>query len=598
MSIDNSAVASVLGVSADFVDLRSGSVLFLPQRILLIAQGESSVSFSNEKWTATGVAATGNRYGFRSPIYAMMRALLPANGDGVGTIPVDVVALSDDGSGVAATGTVTPSGTMTKAGAFRLRVSGVLTKEFVLPEGAISGPALHNALRAMGNRCVEAIDLPMTVSYTYGSVTAGALTGTGNGTLTGLAVSAGKSPKPGVWTLKVNTAVANGGVWTLTDPDGVAVSTNITQTVGALTATAFTNAGGSGLDFTITDGATDFGLNATFLITVPATNLKLVSAWKGASANSLYIEVLGDMTLGASFGIAQPSGGLVNPTVDSALAKVGNVWETMAVNGLNIEDEVALDAYQAFGEARWSPLVRKPLVFFTGNTKTDVTAATAVCSTRRDDRVNAQLVAPGSPNLPCVVAARQAGLIARQANNNPPTSYQKTEATGIIAGSDALQWDYTTRDLAVKAGSSTVVVADEIVSISDVVTFYHPAGEEPPGFRKVVHIVRIQNAIFNTDIEFAKKEWAAAPIIADEDATTNENAKQPKSFKAKMNQILENLGDAAIIKNVAAAKKLTTAKQNAQNPDRVDLKARFPLSSNADIINVDLEFGFFGGAAA
>lgn len=596
MSIDQSAVASVLGVQASFVDLRAGSVLFLPQRIAIIAQGESAVAFSTEKWTVTGVAATGNRFGFRSPIYQMIRQLLPANGDGVGTIPIDVFALQDDGSGVAATGTVTPSGTMTAAGAYRLRVSGVLTKEFVLPVGAIAGAALNNALRAMGNRCVEAIDLPATVSYTYGSVTAGALTGTGNGTLTALGISAGKSPKPGVWTLKNISAVVNGGVWSLTDPDGVVVDNAITQTVGALTATPFTNKGG--LDFTITDGSTDFGLNATFLITVPATNLKLVSAWKGVSANALYVEVIGDATLGASFGIAQPSGGLVNPTVDAALARIGNVWETMAVNGLNIEDTVALDAYQTFGEARWSPIVRRPLVVFTGNTAASMATATAVCSTRRTDRVNAQLVAPGSVNLPCAVAARQAGLIARQANNNPPTSYQKTAATGLIPGTDAQQWDWTTRDAAVKLGSSTVENVDDVVSILDVVTFYRPVGEEPPGFRKVVHIVRIMNAIFNTDIEFAKKEWAAAPIIADEDATTNPNAKQPKMFKASMNQILENLGDAAIIKNVSAAKKLTTAVVNAQNPDRVDLKARFPFSSNGDIINVDLEFGFFGIAAA
>jgi len=594
--IDQSAVASVLGVSAEFVDLRSGSILYLPQRLAICAQGETAVSFSTDKWTATGVAATGTKYGFRSQIYHMLRSLLPANGDGVGTIPIDILPLEDDDDAVAATGTVTLSGTVTEAGAYRLRVSGILSKEFVLPEGALTGAALYAALRDMGAKCTEAIDLPATVSYTYGSVTASALVGTGNGTITALSVNVGSTPKPGAWTLKVNTAVTNGGVWTLTDPDGVVISTTVTQTVGVGAVTVFDNVGG--LDFTITDGTTDFALNETFTITVPATNMKLVSAWKGVSANDLYIEVIGDTTLGATFAIVQPTGGLVNPEVDAALDKVGSVWNTMLINGLNIEDEVALDAYQTFGEARWAPTVRRPLVVFTGNTELDVEDATAICSTRRDDRVNAQLVAPGSVNLPCVVAARQAGLIARQANSNPPTSYQKTQATGIIAGADELQWDATTRDAAVKLGSSTVEVADEIVRISDVVTFYRPVGEEPPGFRKVVHIVRISNAIFNTDIEFAKKEWAAAPVIADEDATTNDKAKQPKMFKAKMNQILENLGDAAIIKNVTAAKKLTTAVVNAQNPDRVDLRARFPLSSNADIINVDLEFGFFGGAAA
>lgn len=585
--IDQSAVASVLGVSAVFVDLRAGSALNLPQRVAVVAQGESAVSYPATKWLATSAGAAGARFGFRSPIYHILRQLLPANGDGVGVIPIDVCPLEDNGSGTVATGTVTPSGTQTKAAGYRLRVSGVLSKEFVIPAGAI---VVNDVLRLAGEACTEQIDLPVTVGYTYGAVTAGALVGTGNGTLTAPAVHAGRLPKPGVWSLEVVTAVVNGGVWKLTDPDGLVVETALTQTPGAASVTVFSDKGG--LDFTITDAGTDFGLGAKFALTVPATNLKLISAWKGVSANDLVIELIGDTTLGTSFAIVQPTGGTANPAVDGAIDMFGNVWETMVVNGLNIEDTVALDAYQTAGEARWDPLVMRPFVVFTGNTETTLENATAVCQNRQTDRVNAQLVAPGSVNLPCVVAARQAGLIARQANNNPATSYQTQQATGLIAGDDAVQWDPRTRDLAVNLGSSTVEVADDIVRISDVVTFYRPTGEQPPGFRKVVTIVKLQNCIFNTAIEFAKAKWAAAPVIADSDASRNENAKKPRDFKAAMNGILDNLGDAALIKNVAVAKQQTTAKINDQNTDRVDVKATFPMSSNADIINVELDFGF------
>lgn len=585
--IDESAIASVLGVSVAYVGMLTGGARSLPQRIAVVAQGESAVSYSAAKWPATSAGAAGAKYGFRSPIYKIMQQLLPANGDGVGTIPIDIFPLEDDASGAVATGTVTPSGTATKASSARLRVSGVLTKPFVIPAGAV---VLNNLLRVIGEACTETIDLPVTVGYTYGAVTASAITGTGNGTLTAPAVHTGRLPKPGAWTLTNTAAVVNGGVWSLTDPDGDVVVTGITQTVGVGAVSAFTDK--AGLDFTLTDGTTDFGVGATFTLTVPATNLKLVSAWKGESANDLVIEFIGDTTLGVTFAIVQPTGGLVNPDVTSALNAFGTVWETLVINGLNIEDTTALDAYQAAGEARWDPVVMRPFVVFTGNTKVTLEDATAICQDREGDRVNSQLPAPGCVNLPCAVAAREAGLIARQANNDPATSYQTQQATGLIPGDDAVQWDPRTRDLAVNLGSSTVKVADDVVRISDVVTFYRPTGEQPPGFRKVVTIVKLQNCIFNTAIEFEKAKWAAAPVIADSDASRNENAKKPRDFKAEMNSILENLGDAALIKNVDVAKQQTTAKINEQNTDRVDVKAVFPMSSNADIINVELDFGF------
>jgi phage tail sheath gpL-like len=590
--IDQSAVASVLGVSATFVDLREGSVLYLPQRIVVLAQGETGVAYSTNKWPSTGAAAAGKKFGWRSPIYQILAQLQPANSDGVGTIPVDVLPLADDAAGVAATGTVTPSGTQTVAAGYRLRVAGVLSKEFVVPAGAV---VLNELLRAMGNACTESITLPVKPSWTYGAVTAGALVGTGNGTLTGLAVHSGSSPKPGAWVLENTSAVVNGGVWKLTDPDGVVVVTGITQTVGVGAVSAFTDKGG--LDFTLTDGTTDFGLGAKFTITVPATNLKLVSAWKGLSANDLVVEIIGDTSLGVAFALVQPTGGLVNPAVDPALLKIGSSWATMAVNGLNIEDTVALDAFKVYGEGRYNPTVRRPLVFFTGNTIVDVDAATAICAARPTDRINSQIPAPGSVNLPCVVAARAVARIAKVANNVPAKSYQKQRLTGLIAGDDQDQWDATARDQAVQLGSSTIEVADGEIQLSDVVTFYRPAGEQPPGWRYVVNIVKIQNAIFNFDIEFAKEEWASAPIVSDDDSVTLPEAKKPQNFLDQACEILDNLGDAALIANVAAAKKATTAQQDSQNPNRINLKPRFPLSSNANIIDIDMEFGYLFPAA-
>lgn len=588
MGVDASAIARVTGIETVYKDLRAGGVLFLPQRVALIAQGSTASTYALTKFQITSAGQAGSKYGYGSPIHLAARQLFPVNGDGVGTIPVTVYPLEDDGSGVAAEGTVTPSGTQTEAASYRASINNILSEAFVVAASA----SLTAKLRSLHDAINAVLEMPVNATFTYSTVTASALVGTGNGTITALSVTG--TPKPGAWTLAVNTVVADGGVWTLTDPDGTVVSTSITMTPGAGGATVI-NVGG--IQYTLTDGSTDFGLGATFTITVPATNVVLTAKWKGISGNDIYVEVLGE-DLGTTWTIVQPTGGLVNPAIDDALAQVGNVWESMFLNALNIDDEDALDALADFGEGRWGVLVKKPMVAFTGNTATTVAAATAISSTRRTDRTNAQLVAPGSKDLPFVVAARQLARIVKVANSNPPTGYGAQRATGLTPGTDGEQWDYLMRDQAMKAGSSTVEVVDGVVNISDVITFYRPTGEEPPAYRYVVDIVKLQNIIFNLDLIFAAEEWASAPLIPDDQPTRNQNARKPKSAVAAVRAMIDSLGDQAIISDPKAAKAATSAEIDSMNPKRLNLETTVQLSGNTEIKSATLNFGFYLGQAA
>jgi phage tail sheath gpL-like len=590
MSVDASAVARVLGITTTFKDMRGGKVLYLPQRIAIFAQGQTGTSFSLTKWSLTSAAAAGARYGWRSQINQIVRELLPVNGDGVGTIPITIYPLEDESGSVAAAGDVTPSGTATKSASYRLRIAGILSEAFTVAAGAVN---VTTVCKAIYDAVVAVLHMPVTCTFTYGSVTASALTGTGNGTITSLSVTG--APRPGAWTLVLNTVVANGGVWTLTDPDGVVVSETVTMTPGAGGATVI-NVGG--LQFTLTDGSTDFGLGATFTITVPATKVNLTCAWKGLTGNDIVVELDGESSYGVTFAFTQPTGGLVNPSMTDALDQVGNVWETMALNAMNFDDEVTLDAFQTFGEGRWGALVRKPLVVFHGNTLADLTAATAVSDTRTDDYTNVQLVAPGSPNLPCVVAARQLARIVALSNNDPGHDYGSQQATGLVPGTDGVQWDYAQRDLAVKAGSSTIEVRGGVVHISDVVTPYAPDGEEPPAYRFVCDIVKLQNILFNIDLRFAVPEWDGALLIPDDQPTTRASAKKPKMAKAVVGAVIDNLALEALISDPKTSKKNMTAAINGSNPKRLDLVVPVQLSGNTNVKSIDLHFGFFFGTAA
>lgn len=588
--VDVTARARVLGIETQFVNLRTGSILNLPQQVGVLAQKSSAVSYGTTKFQATSAADVARKLGWGSPAHLIAEQLFPANGDGVGTVPVTFFPLADDGSATAAVGDITPSGTATKAQSWQIRVAGILSLAFVIPVGAIDVTA---TCAKIGDAINGVLNMPVIPTYAYGTVTASALSGTGNGTISALAVHSGSSPRPGVYTLKVKTAVANGGVWQLLDSTGAVVADNITQTVGAGTATAFSNIGG--LDFTITDGSTDFGVGATFTITVPATKVTVTSKWKGATANNILLEAIGDSTLGISWGFTQPTGGLVNPSIAGALAQIGGVWLTMLLNQMDVTDTGTLDLLKDFGEGRWDPLVRKPLVALCGTTASAESTAAAIPSTRQDDRVNAVIPAPGSVNLPFVVAARALARMASLANNNPPTDYGALRLTGIIPGPDGSQWDYATKDLALKAGCSSTDVVDNVVQIADVVTFYHPTGEQDPAYRYVVDIVKLQNCLYNYGLAFATDEWAGAPMVPDVQTVTNPRARQPKHARAVLAGVTDNLGKAAIISDPATAKGTIFADISAQNPKGLIWSVTVQLSGNTNVKSATLKFGFFYG---
>ncbi len=487
-AVDASAVARVVGIKTVFKDLRAGNILLMPQRIAVIGQGNTAVTYALTKLQVTSAAQAAAVYGFGSPIHLAVLQLLPVNGDGVGTIPVTVYPLEDAGAGAASAGDITPGGAPTVAASYQVSVNNILSDAFVISVGD-------------------------SVADITAAITA-------------------------------------------------AINANLNIPVVAVDGTTV-------VDFT--------------------------SKWKGLSANDLVVSVIGSTVAGNTFVITQPVGGLVNPIVTPALNQMGGVWESLVLNLLDIADTATLDLYEAFGLTRWGALVRKPLVVFTGNTAATVALATAVSETRKSDRINAQLVAPGSNDLPFVVAARQLSRIAILANNDPPHDYGSIQATGLTPGLDSVQWLYIERDAAVKAGSSTIEVRDGVINLSDTVTFYHPDGDPIPAYRFVVDIIKIMNIIFNLDLIFATPEWDGAPLIPDNQNTASRTAKKPKMAKAAVAAMEDSLAVEAIISDPETAKQNILVEIDSGNPKRLNIVAPMQLVGNANIISIDFEFGFFYG---
>lgn len=487
-AVDPAAVARVLGIKTEFVELRAGNILLLPQRIALFGQGNTAATYSTTKQQVTSAAQAAQLYGSGSPIHLAVLQLLPVNGDGVGVTPVTVYPLEDDGAGVVATGDITPGGAPTIDASYLVRVNEIDSISFTIAVGDV-------------------------------------------------------------------------------------VADVVTAMTTAINAT----------------------LNMPVIAVDSATKVDITSKWKGASANGIILEVVGSTTAGNTFAITQPVGGAVNPDIDAALAQVGTIWETMFLNCFDVADTVTLGKYFTFGDGRWGALERKPLVVFSGDTTVAVATAIVVPDARPTDRVNVQLTAPGSNHLPFIIAARQLARIAALATRNPPHDYGSQDASGLVPGADGDQWDYTERDLAVKAGCSTSEVKDGVINVSDVVTMYHPVADPLPAYRHVVDIVKLQQILFNLDLIFATDSWDGAPLIPDGQPTSNPDAKHPSAAVAAVATMLDSLALNAIISDPETAKGTIVAAINDANPKRLDVAFTVQLSGNTNIVSIDLNFGFFFG---
>lgn len=489
MSIDQSAVARVLGVNVEFENFNLGQALFLPQRVTLIGQGNTAAVFDTLKTVITSSGQAASKYGFGSPIHLAARQLFPDNGDGIGGIPVTVIPLADGTT--EADGEITVTGvTEDTQSVGKIKFGGIVSKEFVSVIG----------------------ETPTTLA------------------------------------VKIKAAI-----------DAV-------------------------LNMPVLTGVLAIGV------------LPLTSKWKGESANDISIEI--EFDSGSSLTIASTAfaNGAVNPDVDLATAKIGEVWETILLNCLNYDDTASLTKFQTYGEGRWNQLVKKPCVVASGCTD-DLATRTAITDARKDDRINFLASSVGSSELPFVIAARAlAKDIAVLANNKPAHNYIG-QLTGITAGSDAAQENDAERNLSVAAGASTNIKVGTVAELSDTITMYHPDAEPIPAYRYVVDIIKLMNVLFN--VELILQTYKGKPLAPDTTVTADPDAVKPKDVKAVLGDLADSLagGISMIIVDPEFTKANLSASIGVSNPKRLDSVFPVKLSGNVEVNSNDIKFGFFFGTA-
>lgn len=495
MGVSKSAVSRVTGVEVTPKNFNTGKAAMLPQRLLIIGQGNDEVLYSTDKYECDGSAASvAERYGYGSPLHLAAKQLFPTAG-AMATFPVSIIAVKTGENGfVAASGSVTVAGeSATAAAACVLSVGG----------------------------------------------------------------------------LDVQVAVAKGAT-------AAQVAANIAAAVNA-------------------------EQDRAVVASVEEATVTLTARWSGALGNRISLVWSGDAP-GLTVAVTAFADGAGVPAVDAALASVGEVWETFVLDTFDYKaaDGSAsplLDVYQTWGEGRWSVLEKKGCLVAHGCTD-DYTTRTAVTDSRPSDRINFLIESVGSPELPFVVGARGLLDILTTADSNPAQDYKGTLG-GLKRGSDAQQENYTVRNQSVMKGASTNVTSGSVAELNDIITFYHPAGGgKYPAWRYVVDCVKLMNIVYNLRLITESDEVKGAPLIPDEQVTSNPTALQPKTFRTWFTNLATSLGANALISDVKFTVKNIEVDIDSENPKRLNYVFPVKVSGNVEVVSGDVYFGQYVGGEA
>lgn len=485
MGVSASAIARVTGVQFTYKNFNPGRASYLPQRLAIIGQGNDASNYDTSKLEVSSLAEVGEKYGYGSPLYLCVKQLMPLTGTAA-EFPVTVYPVTKAKNSVAATGSITVTGTATETSSGYVKIGGIKAS-FAVAKGDVAATvmgAIKDAINAV-------IDMPATA----GDV---------------------------------------------------------------------------------------------------ATTLPLTSKWSGAIGNRIKVVISAQIS-GLTFASANFSSGSLDPSITAALKLIGNVWETFILDTFDYTNTDNLDEYQSFGEDRWSALEKKPLLVAHGCTD-DLDTRTAVTNIRPKDKINFLIEDVGSTALPFVVAAK--GLIndiMTTANDNPACGYHG-DLTGIDAGDDNAQENYTQRNSSVNKGASTNIKVGSVAELCDIVTFWHPDTEgEIKSCRYVADMVKLMNVCYNVRLIMEADEIKGAPLIPDTTVTDNPLAVHPKDVRTSFSNLADTLARKAILAESDFTKKNMTVDIDDSNPKRLNTKFPVKLSGNVEVFSTDVYFGFYLG---
>jgi phage tail sheath gpL-like len=310
----------------------------------------------------------------------------------------------------------------------------------------------------------------------------------------------------------------------------------------------------------------DPDLPITSAINVTPEILDFTAKSKGPWGDRITLKTnlqVGDKTpTGVVFAITAMTGGAGVPDISTALDALGTDdlanedHYTDHVHGYG-QDTTTLNAisnYVGAGDQKvglYAKLVARPFRSLTGDIAAGsggLSALIALGDGRKLDRANGVVAAPGSASHPEEIAALAIGIMAKKNNNTAESAYIGEVLTGVDTGATADRWTNNLdsgRDLAVNAGISPTLVVNGVLTLQNVVSFYHPdeVSQNNNAYRSMRNISIIQNVLDADKKRFEQDDYKSFTIVADKTKVTNSasagNVKDLDDVKGDLAALIE-----------------------------------------------------------
>lgn len=415
-----------------------------------------------------------------------------------------------------------------------------------------------------------------------------------------------------------------GGIPTLVMPQLEAEDATATSIVWTVTGTATKStthnliiAGRGSLDFknyavnivqgdtaTIVAGKIKDAINSVLGCPLSATNalgvLTATSKWKSVTAADLSLQISnnGDAA-GITYALTSSTAGTGVADISDAMDQFEDKWYTAIINSYGVAKLADLEAFNGFPDdevptGRYEGRIFKPFMAFFGSTLSDRNSLIAITNNtaRINQCTNVLCPAPGSTGMPYEAAANVVRLFARMMQDNPELDINGKAypdmPTPAVIGDMA---DYNNRDLLLKNGCSTVILAQGAYQVQDLVTTYHPDGEDPLQY----NYCRNLNLDWNVKDGYGILETQNVKdhvLVRDNQVTDVPKAIKPKEWKSTLFEYFDDLAQKALISDPDFSKASLRVEISNVNPNRFETFFRYRRTGIARIESTDVEAGF------
>lgn len=426
--------------------------------------------------------------------------------------------------------------------------------------------------------------------------------------------------------LRPNSGNGIGGIPTIIIPQLTDVSATATVNSWTVTGTATANtthslviAGRRNVDFseysysiakddtpTIIAAKIADAVNGVLGAPVIATSnlgvVSLTTKWKGTTSSELNTRIsLGSQTAGLSYAQTAVTAGAGDVSIAAALQTFGDKWYTAVINPYGENEFDTLEAFNGVPDeinptGRYEGQTFKPFMAYFGSTLDDKDAIAAITDApaRVEQVTNVLCPAPNSEGFSWEAAANVVRVFSRIMQDTPHLDINNKAYPDMPTPDNEIIGDmaiYNNRDFLVKKGASTVILDKSSYKVQDLVTTYHPEGENPLQYA----YARNLNLDFNVAFGYQAIEETNVKdhvLVRDNQVTDVNNAIKPAEWKAVLSTYFDGLAERALINDPNFSKASLQVQVSDTNPDRFETAFRYRRTGIARIESTDVEAGF------